>query len=67
MYRGNAFIQKKLFSDAIDAFSKLPPGVFDQGINGMVTLAYGYATVGDTAKVNQLLNKFSPYISPVNT
>jgi tetratricopeptide (TPR) repeat protein len=54
---GLAFIQKKEYQKAIDAFSKLPPGPFDIGNNGLADLSYTYALKGDKMKAKELLNK----------
>jgi tetratricopeptide (TPR) repeat protein len=54
---GLVFIQKKEFQQAIDAFSKLPPGPFDVGNNGLASLSFAYAMKGDKTNANELLNK----------
>jgi serine/threonine-protein kinase len=54
---GLVFIQKKEYQKAIDAFSKLPPGPFDIGSNGLAYLSYAYAMKGDKMKAMELLNK----------
>ncbi len=51
------FIQKKEYQKAIDAFSKLPPGPYDAGSNGLAYLSYAYAMKGDKMKAKELLNK----------
>jgi adenylate cyclase len=54
---GSVFIQKREYQKAIDAFSKLPPGPFDAGGNGLAYLSYAYAKKGDKMKAKELLNK----------
>jgi len=54
---GLVFIQKGEYQKAIDAFSKLPPGPFDLGNNGLAYLSYAYALKGDKMKAKELLNK----------
>ena len=54
---GLVFIQKKEYQKAIDAFSKLPPGPYDVGSNGLAYLSYAYALKGDKMKAMELLNK----------
>ena len=54
---GSVFIQKREYQKAIDAFSKLPPGTFDAGNNGLAYLTYAYAKKGDKMKAKELLNK----------
>jgi len=54
---GLVFIPKKEFQQAIDAFSKLPPGPFDVGNNGLASLSFAYAMKGDKTNANELLNK----------
>jgi adenylate cyclase len=54
---GSVFIQKGEYQKAIDAFSKLPPGPFDAGNNGLAYLSYAYALKGDKLNAKELLNK----------
>lgn len=54
---GLVFIHQKEYQKAIDAFSKLPPGPFDLGNNGLAYLSYAYAMKGDKMKAKELLNK----------
>jgi tetratricopeptide (TPR) repeat protein len=56
---GLVFIQKREYEKAIDAFSKLPPGPFDVGNNGLASLCYAYAAKGDKMKAKELLNKLT--------
>jgi class 3 adenylate cyclase/TolB-like protein/tetratricopeptide (TPR) repeat protein len=53
------YIQKKLYSKAIDAFSKLPQGQFLTSLNGFLFQSNTYALAGDTAKAKTLLEKVS--------
>ncbi|HET6999834.1 MAG TPA: tetratricopeptide repeat protein, partial [Puia sp.] len=55
--QGMVFIQKREYQKAMDAFSKLPPGMFDAGNNGTALLSYAYAMKGDKMKAMALLNK----------
>jgi TolB-like protein/class 3 adenylate cyclase/Tfp pilus assembly protein PilF len=54
---GLIFIQKKEYQKALDVFSKLPPGPFDVGNNGLVYFSYTYALKGDKMKAMEYLNK----------
>jgi adenylate cyclase len=54
---GNVFIQKREYQKAIDVFSKLPPGPYDAGGNGLACLSYAYALKGDKVKAKEFLNK----------
>jgi tetratricopeptide (TPR) repeat protein len=54
---GLTFVQKREYQKAIDAFSKLPPGPFDIGNNGLVYLSYAYAMKGDKINAKEILNK----------
>ena len=59
VYLGLTFVRKKLYTNAIEAFSKLPSVPFDQGNNGLLYLSYTYAMAGDTIKAKEILNKVS--------
>lgn len=54
---GLVFLQKREYQKAIDAFSKLPPGNYDVGSNGLSYLSYAYAQKGDKMYAKELLNK----------
>ncbi len=56
---GNVYLQTGLYQKAIDAFSKLPPGTFDQGTNSSILLSTAYQRAGDTLKAKQLFAKVS--------
>jgi serine/threonine-protein kinase len=56
---GNAFLQKKLYLQAIDAYSKMPPGTFDLGLNGTLALSFGYSISGDKTKAKDEFGKIS--------
>ena len=56
-FLGYAYIQKKLFAQAIETLSMLPAGGFDQGRHGTLIKCYGYAAAGDKAKAIELLEK----------
>ena len=68
-YLGYSYLQKKLYPEAIDAFSKLPPKPFGQGASGTILLGLAYSISGDTekakAEVEKITNddrvKISPY------
>jgi len=57
---GLVYIQKKEYQQAIDAFSKLPPGPFDVENNGLAYLSYANAMKGDKMKTKEFLNKIPP-------
>ncbi len=44
---GYSYLQKKQYQQAIDIFSKLPPGPFDMGINRNILLIHAYSVSGD--------------------
>jgi len=48
-----------MYAQAIDAFSKLPPGMFDVGVTGMVVLSYAYSVSGDKRKAQEEFGKIS--------
>jgi len=54
-YLGYCYLQKKLYSQALEACSKLPPGLFDQGGHGDLTKCYTYAASGNKVKLMELL------------
>ena len=56
---GLTFVRKKLYPNAIAAFSKLPTVPYDQGNNGLLYLTYCYAMEGDTLNAKATLNKIS--------
>jgi class 3 adenylate cyclase/TolB-like protein/Tfp pilus assembly protein PilF len=56
---GNAFLQKKLYTRAIEAYSKLPAKGFDLGLNGTISLSIAYAASGDKVKAKDELAKIS--------
>ncbi|HLY72461.1 MAG TPA: tetratricopeptide repeat protein [Puia sp.] len=56
---GLSYIQKKMYQNAIDAFTKLPPKPYDQGNNGILFLAYAYMVSGDKIKAMNLFEKIS--------
>jgi TolB-like protein len=57
---GLCYVQKKMYQNAIDAFSKLPPQPYDQGNNGTLFLVYAYIASGDKKKAMDLFEKVSP-------
>jgi hypothetical protein len=56
---GKFIFAKKLYPQAIGAFSKLPPGMYDVGSTGMMAMSYAYAFTGDTVKAKEEFNKIS--------
>lgn len=56
---GQAYIQKKLYSKAIEAFSKLPMTTFDLGSNGLIYIAFTYAASGNLSAAKSFFNKVS--------
>jgi len=54
---GNAFIQKKLYTRAIEAYSKMPANGFDQSLNGTMSLSIAYAASGDKIRAEASLAK----------
>lgn len=56
---GQAYVQKKFYSKAIEAFSNLSKGSFDQGLNGLDFLSYAYASAGDNANAKATFEKVS--------
>jgi adenylate cyclase len=56
---GELYLTTGMYQKAIDAFSKLPQGPFDQGVNGVVLLSAAYQRAGDTVKAKELLAKVS--------
>jgi len=61
-FLGYSYLQKKLYAKALEAFSKLPPGMYDLGRHGNLTKCYGYAVAGEKAKAIELLKTISPEI-----
>jgi TolB-like protein/class 3 adenylate cyclase len=61
-FLGYCYLQKKLYAKALEAFSKLPPGMYDQGRHGNLTKCYGYAAAGEKAKAIELLKTIPPEI-----
>ena len=57
LFLAQDYLQKKLYVQAIDAFSSLPPGRFDQADNGMLAKCVGYAAAGNKAKAIELLKQ----------
>jgi adenylate cyclase len=55
LYLGFVDIEKKLYPQAMEAFSMLPPGVFDQESHGVLIKCYGYAAAGDKTRAMELL------------
>lgn len=56
---GEAYTQKKLYADAINAFSKLPGITFDLGSNGFLLQSYVYNLSGDSTNAKLLFDKVS--------
>jgi adenylate cyclase len=56
---GNVYLATGSYKKAIDAYSKLPPGTFDQGTNGLLLLSTAYQFAGDTLKAKELFAKVS--------
>jgi len=56
---GNSFLQKKMYREAIDAFSKLPSGMFDVGVTGTILLSCAYSASGDKRKAQKEFGKIS--------
>ena len=56
---GEAYAQKKMYADAINAFSKLPKVTWDLGSNGLLFLSYTYYLSGDPTNGKILFNQVS--------
>jgi adenylate cyclase len=56
---GNTFLQKKMYSQAIDAYSKLPARSFELGLNGTLLLSLAYSASGDKTKAMDEFKKIS--------
>ncbi len=56
---GYSYLQKKLNQQAIDAFSKLPPGPFDMGLNRNILLIHAYSASGDKEKAKTEFERIS--------
>ncbi len=56
---GNTFLQKEMYSEAIVAYSKLPPTSFDLGVNGTLLLCQAYSFSGDKKKARNKLQMIS--------
>jgi len=56
---GNAFLQKKLYTDAIDAYSRMPAGAFDNSLDGTMSLGIAYAASGDKIRAKDELAQIS--------
>jgi TolB-like protein/class 3 adenylate cyclase len=54
-YLGYCYLQKKLYAQALEAFSNLPSGIYDQGAHGGLVKCYGYVASGDRARAMDLL------------
>jgi adenylate cyclase len=59
MFLGELYLKTGFYQKAIDAFSKLPPGTFDQGTNRLILLGTAYQLAGDTMMAKELLTKVS--------
>jgi len=71
---GYCYLQKKQYAQALEAFSMLPPGMYDLGGHGNLVRCYGYAASGDKTKAMELLKatpsetqlKFPTLMSQIN-
>ena len=59
LFLGELYLKTGFYHKAIDAYSKLPPGTFDQGTNSNILMGTAYQLAGNTIKAKELLAKVS--------